>query len=254
MKQHQQGATLIVVLFVLLILTIIGTVAIRQSSMVLKVATSSQAQQLLTQNTDATFFNVENLDNFIQSLSTSGMFGYINNGKDIDKELVFCFRGDQKQFFNIGRASIIAWEEGKTEPTNSSMGKDGFCDAKDASKNFFTSTRRVVMTQVAVKFSTVNSGTPFSDRQRGTDTKKSQSEEAKRVKVFSVSVMPTLSSASRDDINLCLQNRMSEVTIPQGTTVAANSAARQSVTTCLTGLNVPFTTHVTEYTITPEYS
>ncbi|AMW77719.1 pilus assembly protein PilX [Acinetobacter sp. TGL-Y2] len=254
MKQHQQGATLIVVLFVLLILTIIGTVSIRQSSMVLKVATSSQAQQLLTQNTDATFFNVEDLDNFNQSLSTSGMFGHINNDKDITKELVFCFRGDQKQFFNIGRASIIAWEEGKSEPTNSFIGKDGFCDAKNATKNFFTSTRRVVMTQVAVKFSTVNSSVPFSDRQRGTDAKQSLAEEAKRVKIFSVSVMPTLSSASRDDINLCLQNRMSEVTIPQGTTVAANSAVRQSITTCLTALNVPFTTHVTEYAITPEYS
>lgn len=254
MIRIQKGATLIVVLFVLLMLTLIGTMAIRQSSMVLSIATNSQAQQLLNQNSDATFFNVESIENFVQSLSTNGMFGYINNKNDINKELVFCFRGDQKEFFKINRASLIEWEEGKQAPTNSSMGKDGYCDADKTNLNFFTSMRRAVMTQVSVKFSTVGKSEPFSDRQRGLDAKQTQAEQSKRVKIFAVSLMPSLYSGNRKKINTCLQERMSEVTVPSGTTVVATTESRKSITACLTQLNIPFTTHITEYTITQEYS
>lgn len=254
MIRIQKGATLIVVLFVLLMLTLIGTMAIRQSSMVLSIATNSQAQQLLNQNSDATFFNVESIENFVQSLSTNGMFGYINNKNDINKELVFCFRGDQKEFFKINRASLIEWEEGKQAPTNSSIGKDGYCDADKTNLNFFTSMRRAVMTQVSVKFSTVGKSEPFSDRQRGLDAKQTQAEQSKRVKIFAVSLMPSLYSGDRKKINTCLQERMSEVTVPSGTTVVATTESRKSITACLTQLNIPFTTHITEYTITQEYS
>lgn len=254
MIRIQKGATLIVVLFVLLMLTLIGTMAIRQSSMVLSIATNSQAQQLLNQNSDATFFNVESIENFVQSLSTNGMFGYINNKNDINKELVFCFRGDQKEFFKINRASLIEWEEGKQAPTNSSIGKDGYCDADKTNLNFFTSMRRAVMTQVSVKFSTVGKSEPFSDRQRGLDAKQTQAEQSKRVKIFAVSLMPSLYSGNRKKINTCLQERMSEVTVPSGTTVVATTESRKSITACLTQLNIPFTTHITEYTITQEYS
>lgn len=254
MMFKQKGATLIVVLFVLLILTVIGTLAMRQSSMVLNIATSSQAQQLLNQSSDATFFNVENTENFVQSLSTSGMFGYINNDHDINKELVFCFRGDQKEFFKLGKASLIEWEPGKQAPTNASIGKDGYCDANNTGSNFFTSMRKVVMTQVSVKFSTSGRNEPFSDRQRGSDPKQSKVEEAKRVKIFAVSLIPSLYSGDRTKLNTCLQERMSEASIPQGTTVSASSVTRKNVNQCLRELNVPFTTHVTEYTITQEFS
>lgn len=59
MKKNQTGATLIVVLVLLLVITIIGTLAIRQSLMSLNIVTNSQAQQLLVQNSDAALFNVE---------------------------------------------------------------------------------------------------------------------------------------------------------------------------------------------------
>ncbi len=72
----QRGATLIVVMVMLLAITVIGTLAIRQGLISLNVATNSQAQQLLMQNSDAAFFNIEREDNLIQSLSASGMFGY----------------------------------------------------------------------------------------------------------------------------------------------------------------------------------
>lgn len=100
MKQVQQGATLIVVLILLVVITVLGTLAIRQSMVTLNIATNSQAMQLMLQNADSAFFNVEKQSNIVQALSGSGMFGYIDGATNKDKELVFCYRGaDQKKVF-----------------------------------------------------------------------------------------------------------------------------------------------------------
>ena len=116
--QQQQGAALIVVMILLLAVTIIGTMAVRQGLVSLGVATNSQAQQLLMQNSDAAFFNVEKESNLIQSLSASGMFGYIDGAANKDKELIFCFRGDQTNFFDITKASLMEWVAPATAPAH----------------------------------------------------------------------------------------------------------------------------------------
>lgn len=253
MMRNQNGATLIVVLFLLLTITVLGTLAVRQSVVGLNIATNSQAQQLLTQNSDAAFFNVEREDNIIQSLSASGMFGYISGVNDKEKELVFCYRGAESQFFDISRASIIYWKAGASAPTNNEFGATGYCDAEEQDTNFFTSGRRVVMTQVAVKFTSISENDPFFGAQFGTDEQIVKFDRSKPVKVFAVSVMPTLSSVDPDDINDCFRNHMSDVVIPEGTTVAVDAESRKSVTECLTDLNVPFTSHATEYVIVQDF-
>ncbi|USE83527.1 pilus assembly PilX family protein [Acinetobacter tibetensis] len=261
MKKFQSGAALIVVLIFLVVITVIGTIAIRQSLVGLSVATNGQVQQLLSQNSDSAFFSTEDTKNLIQSLSGSGMFGYVSNANDKNKELVFCYRGDQADFFDIARANIMQWESGKAKPTNDLFGIDGYCDASQSSTNWFTSGRRAVMTQVSVKFSTVEELDPFYDRTRATDTKTGQVEETKRVKVFAVSLMPSLSSASSTDINTCLNSHMNEVTVPSDTTkpsISSGTAVKDnplmSVTECLTSLSVPFTTQVSEYTIAQNFT
>ena len=260
MKRHQTGATLIVVMIFLVAITVIGTIAIRQSMVALNIATNSQVQQLILQNSDSAYFNVELPLSLQKNFTSEGMFGYIEQAKDKNKELVFCYRGDQTEFFDITRASLMEWEPGKTKPTNDALGTEGYCNAKlDATGNWFTSGRKAVMTQVAVKFSTDMEKDPFYGRQRGQDTKKAQLEEAKRVRIFAVSLMPSLSSVDRADINTCLQNHMNEVTIPDDTakpTIAAGTKdldnPLKTVTECLSSLSVPFTTQVSEYLITQD--
>ncbi|WP_432209005.1 pilus assembly PilX family protein, partial [Acinetobacter variabilis] len=56
----QRGATLIVVLVMLILLTLVGTWAIRGSLTSLNIATNTQAQALLQQASDAIFFSLEN--------------------------------------------------------------------------------------------------------------------------------------------------------------------------------------------------
>lgn len=254
MIKNQNGSALIVVLILLLAIIVIGTLAVRQGLVSLNIATNSQAQQLLIQNSDSAFFNAEQEENIIQALSSSGMFGYISGANDKDKELVFCYRGAETSYFDINRASIIYWKAGDSKPTNNELGTDGYCTAQTSAINFFTSGRKSVMTQVSVKFSSISENDPFYGEQFGTDNQSVKFERSKPVKIFAVSLMPTLSGASMNDIDGCLKNHMSEVIIPETTpapSILAND--KKSVTECLADLNVPFTTHVTEYVIVQDF-
>ncbi|UUS57309.1 MULTISPECIES: PilX N-terminal domain-containing pilus assembly protein [unclassified Acinetobacter] len=234
MLNRQKGATLIVVLILLVALTVIGTLAIRQSLVSLNIATNGQAQQLLIQNSDSATFNVENPNNLIRSLARDGMFGFIKGSTNKGKELIFCYRGDQSQFFNLSRASLIYEQNGSI--VNNSLGVSGYCQL--GSQNFFTSNRRAVLTQVSVSFVEGGNVKPFQFYIRGTDPEKAKIEQTERVVVNTVSLIPSLSTATDEEINTCLSTRLSNTDIPA-----------HSIATCLSRLNVPFTVHVTEYTL-----
>lgn len=230
----QKGATLIVVLIMLVALTVIGTLAIRQSMVSLSIATNGQAQQLLIQNSDAAIFNVESPNNLVRSLARDGMFGFIKGPTNKGKELVFCYKGNRSQFFTLSQASIIYENGGNV--VNSTLGTQGYCSV--GAQNFFTSNRRAVMTQISVSFVEGVNAKPFQFYIRGTDPEKAKIEQTERVLVSALSIIPALSAASDDDINECLSTKLSH------TTQSSNS-----ITACLETLNVPFTVHVTEYTL-----
>ncbi|NNH38060.1 pilus assembly PilX family protein [Acinetobacter terrae] len=258
-KNSQRGATLIVVLILLVMVTVIGTLAIRQSVMSLNIATNAQVQQLLTQNSDSALLRIEDQNNVVRNLARDGMFGYIRGVANKNKELVFCYRADQAKsnFFKIQRASIVEWRPGDNAPRKINIGtEEGFCKSSDTSANFFTSGRKAVMTQVSVKFSSIPSEKPFQHSTRGTYSKSAKIEETEKVNVYSVSLMPNLSSASASEIDNCLSLRMNEVSEPETETVVTGitPASRQSLTACLTGLSIPFTTQVSEYTIVQAFS
>lgn len=233
----QKGATLVVVLILLVALTVIGTLAIRQSIVSLSIATNGQAQQLLTQNSDAAMFYVEDADELDGFRSGIGLFGYILEPSRKGKELVFCFRGNNTRFFNKAQSSIIFNED--TTVINNSEGTAGYCRV-GGNDNFFTSNRRAVLTQVSVvaRPGNVQDVKPFQYFIRGQDPLSSKTIPPERIVVNAISIMPALSSASDADINNCLSGRLSNAT-----------AANLSITTCLTNLNVPFVTHVTEYVL-----
>lgn len=230
----QKGATLIVVLILLVALTVIGTLAIRQSMVSLSIATNGQAQQLLTQNSDAATFNVEDPRNLTRSLLRDGMFGFIKGPENKGKELVFCYRGTRADFFNLAQASIISEQSGNV--VNNSQGTAGYC--RVGTQNFFTSARRAVLTQVSISFVEGTGVRPFQFYIRGTDPENAKIEQTERVVVNAISIMPALSIATDEQINGCLSTRMSNT-----------QDEADSVTGCLTEINVPFTRHVTEYTL-----
>lgn len=240
MKKSQQGATLIVVLILLVALTIVGTLAIRQSIVSLNIATNGQAQQLLMQNSDAATFNIENADNLKRSLAGDGMIGFIRGPANVGKEMVFCYRGSRAQFFTLSQASIVQEVDGNV--VNNAQGTNGFCRSS-ASANFFTSQRRAVLTQVSVSIQSNEGSDAFQYSTRGTDEEQAKAPPPEKVVVNTISLMPTLSTADTDDIDACLSTRVSNT----------NNAANR-LSDCLRDLNVPFTTHVSEYSLNFPFS
>lgn len=61
--QSQQGAALIVVLLILILIMLVGTMAVRQSTTNLKVATSDQINTLLLQSADGANIQLEQMVN-----------------------------------------------------------------------------------------------------------------------------------------------------------------------------------------------
>jgi hypothetical protein len=236
MLNNQKGATLIVVLILLVALTVIGTLAVRQSIVALSIATNGQAQQLLTQNSDAAIFNIEDPDAYEDYAQEKGLFGFLQ-GQRVGKELVFCYRGSSTRFFNIAQSSII-FNEGNTV-INNSEGTAGYCRV-GGTNNFFTSNRRAVLTQVSLVSRAIDDETdnvkPFQYSVRGQDNAFAKGSDPVRIIVNAISLMPALSTATDAEINACLSNHLSTTAV-----------GGQTVTTCLTGLNVPFVTHVSEY-------
>lgn len=246
-QRSQTGATLIIVLVVLLLITIVGTLAIRQSLVSLNIATNGQAQQLMMESSDSAVFTVQDADNLSQEMATNGMFGYIRTSNNKGKELVFCYRGTNTDFFTIANASIIQWQTGSA-PNYLEIGTAGYCNPSSSS-NYYTSGRGVVMTQITVQFvDSSTDDTPFAGTVSGTDTDSAKVISAEKAVVYAVSLMPTLSTASTSSIYSCLSTHMSNPVVPTGYT--ASSGADQSISQCLAGLNVPFTTHISEYTLT----
>ena len=252
MKTKQEGATLIVVLILLVIITLIGTLAIRSSLTALNIATNSQAQQLLVQNSDAAIFNVEDPDLIERNTAYDGLFGLVKSDANKGKELVFCYKGTATEFYDFSRASFMQWVSG-TAPNNSELGIDGYCKM-DSSNNFFTSGRKAVMTQVSIKVNTdasSNLDRAFEHMQRGTDVESAKIDKSEKILVTATSIVPSMSTANDTDINNCFSTHMNQVVIPSGVTPA--TGMNKSVSQCLQDLGVPVNTQIAEYNLTQAF-
>lgn len=255
MKHSQRGATLIIVLVLLLIIVIVSSLAIRKGVLSLNIATNSQAQQLMNQNSDAALFHVEDAGSLAVRMAGNGMFGYIRTPQNKGKELVFCYRGTNSEFFNLSKASVMQWEDAKTAPTPSELGTVGYCSLNNT--NDYTSGRSAVMTQITVRFvdASEGSGEAFVGSLTGTDVEISKTISPEKAVITAISLMPTLSEASNEKINACLGTHMTSPAeaIPSGVTPSTDSVTStsfsKSVSECLNAINVPYTTYVTVYNL-----
>ena len=273
MRRFQVGVTLIVVLLILVAITVIGGLAIRSSILSLKVATVSQAQQLLIQNSDAALFNVEDPNQLVRNMALNGMFGYIKGEANVGKELVFCFKSGNTNFFWLSNASLISWNG--TAIQNDGLGPNGFCKMESG---FFTSGRSAVITQIAVKASDRTNAIAFQHMQKGTDPESSKKDPAQMYTVYATSIFPSLaaSSVSDSDINKCFNSRFNSIpsekhnelevekgvvnadtslTEEEKTNKVANlNASKVTVSACLSELGVPTHTQVANYALTQTLS
>lgn len=237
----QRGATLIVVLVLLLLVTIVGTWAIRGSLTSLNIATNAQAQALLMQASDAVFFKLENETSNDLTLAQmqigDGMLAYVLRPENKGKELVFCVRGGDSNTLEGSRnASVVYWDGDTIK--NTEQGSQGYCNA--SRKADFISGRAAVLTRVAIR--PASAGEDWEHLLEGDDPETSKANKIQKVIVSVTSIIPNLSDSSATTINSCFSGYTSFVD-----PVAKND----TVTDCLAQKNVPYSSQEMEYTLRP---
>ena len=220
MKQ-QKGATLITVLVILVIVTLLGTIAVKMGIVGLKIATNSQVNALLLENSDSALFNIENPAEVERQLALDGMFAYFNSSANANDELVFCYRASENSFFKLSKASAIT-EDGST----TKIGVDGFCKA-----NQFAMGRSAVLSQVYLTKSSTASA-PFSSVPKGTSIGQSNVPAiSNNIGATVISVLPSFAGATTTQIENCFKQRAS------------------AVGACFDGLGIPYNMQHSDYTV-----
>ena len=220
MKQ-QKGATLITVLVILIVITLLGTIAVKMGIVGLKIATNSQVNALLLENSDSALFNIENPAEVERQLALDGMFAYFNSAANANDELVFCYRASENSFFKLSKASAIT-EDGST----TKIGVDGFCKA-----NQFAMGRSAVLSQVYLtKSSTVSA--PFGSVPKGTSIGQSNvPATSNNIGATVISVLPSFAGATTTQIENCFKQRAS------------------AVGACFDGLGIPYNMQHSDYVV-----
>ena len=220
MKQ-QKGATLITVLVILIVITLLGTIAVKMGIVGLKIATNSQVNALLLENSDSALFNIENPAEVERQLALDGMFAYFNSSANANDELVFCYRASENSFFKLSKASAIT-EDGLT----TKIGVDGFCKA-----NQFAMGRSAVLSQVYLTKNATTS-TPFAGVPKGTSLGQSNVPvTTHNIGATVISVLPSFAGATTTQIENCFKQRAS------------------AVGACFDGLGIPYNMQHSDYTV-----
>lgn len=219
MPISQQGVTLIVVLLFLILITLAGAIAVKNSTTDLRLTTSEQANTLMLNTADNTNKSIEQVLNIDQTdskavvqksiaLSSAGMFGYFMNiGAEENRgdQIVFCYRPRDAYFFRMNEATVIDPSGGSKLVTGSSR-SGGFCRVSNAAD--FSSARNNVMTQVAVTrpSSDMVASEPFEyvPTQRSITTSNVTSSSP-NFRLFSTSFLPGMTQASEKEILECLK-------------------------------------------------
>lgn len=224
--KHQQGSTLIIVLVVLLLITIIGTIAMRGSMLGLRLSTSGQISNILIESSDAAIFNLQDPEKVSARMTAQQMYGHFDLAANNDDELVFCYRANESQMYAVNRASVI---------NSSKLGQRGYCQA-----NTFATGRDAVVSQVYLrKISTAsNSGNTLDNLHAGSSIGGGSDKYAnmKTMAATVISIMPTFVNATDARIQQCFRR------------TAVNTVAN-NVATCFRELNVPYNIQYAEYQV-----
>lgn len=259
---HERGATLIIVLILLVLISVIGLYAIRHSIFNLKLATNAQVQTLLMQTSDVVLNHLERNFNANEATNLAGTpVGQVLLEGNQGKELQFCFKPTQVDagvikntlFFDLREFRIIE----RASPTSieaSSSADSGDIGAVCNPSTMFSISRKALVTQVAV----VSPDDPavemgrFDLATRGTDLKEANIE-TKRVRVIVTSFAPALApSVTLADMNTCLTGRMMDDLLLKNRAGDSHNPSQVKVETlheCLNQLGVPLNTQLAEYVV-----
>ena len=257
-QRQQRGATLIVVLIMLLVITIVGVLAIRVAMTSLNIATNSQIGQLLLQTGDTPTNLLLNRSNYKNLTSITSVVGKaISDQKDPLKhgrEYVFCYKPTCALQVNsildmtvLIPPTAIAADDTKATIDSTESNRSGFCDLE----RDFGSSREAVVTQIAVKYITETGSDPApgADLDRGTDASKdSNIQQGKvdgRVRITATAILPNYSSTSLATVQAaCIGDSSAVGYINDNTDVGLRT--KKTMADCLTEYGIPVNTQIQE--------
>lgn len=226
----QAGATLIVVLIILILVTIVGTWAVKSSILGLKISTNSQAGSLLLENSNSALFNIEDPNQIARQLALDGMFSYFNSSANQNDELVFCYRPSAMiNFYSSDKVSVIAQDGSTTK-----KGVTGFCNGKE-----FSSARSAVQAQIYIRKNKEENASPFSTVPPGTSLGQSEVPVvALNIGVTVISILPSFATASNSEIAGCFHK-----------TSIKKDEDTETVEECFEDLGIPYNLQHADYIV-----
>lgn len=210
-KKSQEGVTLIVVLLFLLLITLVGIMAVKRSTTDLRVATADQIDTFLLNSSDSANKRIEKIfdndtdqDYLDAVVKGNGMFGYYLSqagSGNRDDQYIFCYNPRLSSFAKLNYASIVK-PNGGTVMTSG----NGYCDISKTDS--YSSARSNSVTQVNItrpSTATVGQGNFKSVTQGSGINANDPSNESAVFNIRSTSILPSLSSVSKEKINDCLK-------------------------------------------------
>ena len=209
-KKSQEGVTLIVVLLFLMLITLVGIIAVKRSTTDLRVATADQIDTVLLNSSDSANKRIEKVfddsadQDYLDAMQGNGMFGYYLSElgrSNRDDQYIFCYNPRLDGFAKLDYASIVKPNGNKVMTSG-----EGYCDISKTDS--YSSARSNSLTQVNItrpSAVTVGQGNFKSVTQGSGINVDDPSNESAVFSIRSTSILPSLSSASKEKINACLK-------------------------------------------------
>ena len=244
---NQSGAVLIVVLFVLILIMIVGTIAVRQSTTDLKVATADQVNKLLFQANDAALMKVEKEDRILSERrgNVDTLKGYMSASQREGHEVNFCVRPRSTRLFSILEISELNKDSALLTDKN-----NGYCDPSN--DDDYVSEGRVITQMTFVRPTVTEDAGIFYKEVEGTlsndfekpETGGNVTIECTSFVGYVTSIIPALSQAPLGNTGTSMNDT---TTIAGCLKKPRTGSDSDTVDGCLTALGVPFQTQQQTY-------
>lgn len=228
--KKQIGASLIAILMIIVLVTLLGTFAVKSSILGLKISTNSQIQNLLLENSNSALFNVEDPNQIARHLAMDGMFSHFNTMDNENDELVFCYRrSSMATFYSNSKASVIEKNNQITK-----LGQNGFCKAGE-----FSTGRSAVQSQIYLRKNIEESAVPFASVALGSNLGPSELPiVSNNIGVTVISILPSYTAATNSQIEACFKK-----------TAIKKDSTTQTVDECFEALNIPYNLQHADYIV-----
>lgn len=105
MQHFEKGATLVVTLMILILVSLIGVTAVKRSNSDLSISTGTQVNNVLFQSSDMAMYKLEGEARSNKVEQADNVIGFLRTFNKGKEEVTFCIRPRELKFFNTSKIS-----------------------------------------------------------------------------------------------------------------------------------------------------